>query len=150
MTYHEPQWNEDAYAMNKGLNSVKAAFNLEENFHKLIDLALRILDKKAFVLMFDDIDVDFQKGWDLLETVRKFLTTPQIIIILSGNLKLFSKNVRKQQWRNLGKELLKNEVDVKDVSAVKEYTQLVNELEGHAKTILGELARDSMKYSFIL
>lgn len=130
MTYHEPQWNEDAYVMNKGLNSVKAAFNLEENFHLLVELALEILGKKAFVLMFDDIDVDFQRGWDLLETVRKFLTTPQMIIILSGNLKLFSKNVRKQQWRNLGKELLKNEVDVRDASAVKEYTQLVNELEG--------------------
>lgn len=130
MTYHEPQWNEDAYVMNKGLDSVKAAFNLEENFHKLVGLALKILDKKAFVLMFDDIDVDFQRGWALLETVRKFLTTPQIIIVISGNLKLFSKNVRKQQWRNLGKELLKNEVDVRDVSAVKEYTQLVNELEG--------------------
>ena len=130
MTYHEPQWNEDRYVMNNGMKSVKAAFSLEANFHKLVSLALKILKKEAFVLMFDDIDVDFQRGWDLLETVRKFLTTPQVIIIISGNLKLFSKNVRKQQWRNLGKELLKNEVDVRDTSAVMEYTQLVNELEG--------------------
>lgn len=130
MTYHEPQWNEDEYVMKNGLNSVNSAFHLEENFHQLVNLALQILHKDAFVLMFDDIDVDFKRGWDLLETVRKFLTTPQIIIILSGNLKLFSKNVRKQQWRNLGKELLKNEVDISGTSAVKEYTQLVNELEG--------------------
>lgn len=130
MTYHEPQWNEDKYVMNNGMKSVKAAFSLEANFHKLVSLALKILKKESFVLMFDDIDVDFQRGWDLLETVRKFLTTPQVIIIISGNLKLFSKNVRKQQWRNLGKELLKNEVDARDTSAVMEYTQLVNELEG--------------------
>lgn len=128
MTYHEPQWNEDEYVMNRGLESVTAAFELETNFHKLVHLALDILGKKAFVLMFDDIDVDFKRGWDLLETARKFLTTPQLILIISGNMKLFSKNVRKQQWHNLGKELLINEKDEK--GAHEYYNQLVNEIEG--------------------
>lgn len=128
MTYHEPQWNEDEYVMNRGLESVKAAFELEKNFHKLVHLALDILGKKTFVLMFDDIDVDFKRGWDLLETARKFLTTPQMILIISGNMKLFSKNVRKQQWHNLGKELLINEKDEK--GAHEYYNQLVNEIEG--------------------
>lgn len=128
MTYHEPQWNEDEYVMNRGLESVTAAFDLEKNFHKLVHLALDILGKKAFVLMFDDIDVDFKRGWDLLETARKFLTTPQMILIISGNMKLFSKNVRKQQWHNLGKELLINEKDEK--GAHEYYNQLVNEIEG--------------------
>lgn len=128
MTYHEPQWNEDEYVMNRGLESVTAAFDLEKNFHKLVHLALDILGKKAFVLMFDDIDVDFKRGWDLLETARKFLTTPQLILIISGNMKLFSKNVRKQQWHNLGKELLINEKDEK--GAHEYYNQLVNEIEG--------------------
>lgn len=128
MTYHEPQWNEDEYVMNRGLESVTAAFELEKNFHKLVHLALDILGKKTFVLMFDDIDVDFKRGWDLLETARKFLTTPQMILIISGNMKLFSKNVRKQQWHNLGKELLINEKDEK--GAHEYYNQLVNEIEG--------------------
>lgn len=128
MTYHEPQWNEDEYVMNRGLESVTAAFELEKNFHKLVHLALNILGKKTFVLMFDDIDVDFKRGWDLLETARKFLTTPQMILIISGNMKLFSKNVRKQQWHNLGKELLINEKDEK--GAHEYYNQLVNEIEG--------------------
>ena len=128
MTYHEPQWNEDEYVMNRGLESVTAAFELEKNFHKLVRLALDILGKRAFVLMFDDIDVDFKRGWDLLETTRKFLTSPQMVLIISGNMKLFSKNVRKQQWHNLGKELLINEKD--DQGAHGYYNQLVNEIEG--------------------
>lgn len=128
LTYHEPQWNEDEYVMNRGLESVNAAFYLERNFHKLVRLALELLDKKVFVLMFDDIDVDFKRGWDLLETVRKYLTTPQMILVISGNMKLFSKNVRKQQWHNLGKELLINEKDEK--GAHDYYNQLVNEIEG--------------------
>lgn len=128
LTYHEPQWNEDEYVMNRGMESVKAAFDLERNFHKLVHIALEILGKKSFVLIFDDIDVDFKRGWDLLETVRKFLTTPQLILIISGNLKLFSKNIRKQQWHNLGKELLINEKN--KTGAQDYYLQLVNEIEG--------------------
>lgn len=129
MTYTEPQWHEDEYMMVRGMESVKAAFDLERNFHKLVYLALKVLNKKAFMLMFDDIDVDFKKGWMVLETLRKFLTTPQLIILLSGNMKLYSKNVRKQQWRNFGKELLKNEMESGDAGK-EEYARLVNEIEG--------------------
>lgn len=129
LTYEEPQWQQDEYVMTKGMQSVSAAFNLERNFHVLIGKALEILGASAFLLMFDDIDVDFKKGWKVLETIRKYLTTPQIVIILSGNMKLYSKNVRKQQWLNLGKALLKNEAD-RNESAALEYNRLVNELEG--------------------
>lgn len=129
LTYEEPQWQQDEYVMTKGMQSVSAAFNLERNFHILIRKALDILGASAFLLMFDDIDVDFKKGWKVLETIRKYLTTPQIVIILSGNMKLYSKNVRKQQWLNLGKALLKNEAD-RNETAAQEYNRLVNELEG--------------------
>lgn len=128
MTYSEPQWHEDEYMMERGMESVKSAFNLERNFHQMVKNALQILQAKAFMIMFDDIDVDFKKGWMVLETLRKFLTTPQLIILLSGNMKLYSKNIRKQQWRNFGKELLLNEMEA-DIIGRKEYTRLVNEIE---------------------
>ena len=128
LTYEEPQWQEDEYVMTRGMQSVSAAFKLELHFHELIDIALKIIKKKAFLLLFDDIDVDFRKGWSVLECIRKYLTTPQIIILLSGNMKLYSKNVRSQQWKNLGKALLKNEVDLaKD--RLEDYTQMVDQLE---------------------
>lgn len=129
MTYTEPQWHEDEYMMVRGMESVKAAFDLERNFHRFVYQALKVLGAKAFMLMLDDIDVDFKKGWMVLETLRKFLTTPQMIILLSGSMKLYSKNVRKQQWRNFGKELLKNEMESGSTGKV-EYVRLVNEIEG--------------------
>ena len=79
--------------------------------------------------MFDDIDVDFKKGWMVLETLRKFLTSKQMIIVLSGNMKLYSKNVRKQQWHNFGKELLLNE-NTEVYGGRDEFYRLVNEIEG--------------------
>lgn len=129
LTYQEPTWHEDEYEMERMMESVSSAFYLEQNFHCFLFYALKILKKKAFLLMFDDIDVDFKKGWMVLETLRKFLTSKQMIIVLSGNMKLYSKNVRKQQWHNFGKELLLNENNG-IYGGREEFYRLVNEIEG--------------------
>ena len=129
LTYQEPTWHEDEYEMERMMESVSSAFYLERNFHCFVFCALKILKKKTFLLMFDDIDVDFKKGWMVLETLRKFLTSKQMIIVLSGNMKLYSKNVRKQQWHNFGKELLLNENNGM-YGGRDEFYRLVNEIEG--------------------
>ena len=114
-------WDDDLYIVERGLNNVKSAYDLERNFHELVDIALEILGKKFFVLAFDDIDVDMSKGWSVLETIRKYLTTPKFVIFLSGNLTLYSYNVRLHQWNQL-KELKTFEEH--------DYKSQVNQLEG--------------------
>lgn len=114
-------WDDDLYIVERGLNNVKSAYDLERNFHELVDIALEILGKKFFVLVFDDIDVDMSKGWSVLETIRKYLTTPKFVIFLSGNLTLYSYNVRLHQWNQL-KELKTFEEH--------DYKSQVNQLEG--------------------
>lgn len=114
-------WDDDSYIVERGLKNVKSAYDLEKNFHELIDLALTILHKKFFVLAFDDIDVDMSKGWPVLETIRKYLTTPKLVIFLSGNLRLYTYNVRMRQWKQL-KELMSYEEH--------DYESQVNKLEG--------------------
>jgi len=123
----DTNWQDSEFIMDKGLKSVKAAKDLEANFNDLVAYALKILGKEAFIVTLDDIDVDFRKGWPVLETIRKYLTSPQIIVLLSGDLKLYSKAVRKQQWKNFGKALLVNEVD--KLQKEHEYNDLVTELE---------------------
>ncbi|WP_321519114.1 hypothetical protein [uncultured Bacteroides sp.] len=124
---NDSSWQDAEYIMNKGIKSVNAATNLEDNFNKIINCALEILDKDAFIITLDDIDVDFRKGWPVLETIRKYLTSPQIIVLLSGDLKLYSKAIRKQQWKNFGKALLKNEAE--SLNKMNSYNDLVTEME---------------------
>lgn len=102
--YNEDSWQDAEYIMEKGLKDMNAAYHLEDNFHKLIDLALQILDKKAFLITFDDIDINFDKGWRVLETIRKYLTSPKLIILMCGNLALYNLNVRLQQWKQIGRK----------------------------------------------
>lgn len=120
--YATDNWEDDGYIMRTGLRNVSAAFNLERSFHLLIDKALKILGKKAFMLAFDDIDVDMKKGWPVLETLRKYLTSPKLLILLSGNYRLYSNNVRLHQWEQLER--------LKQLEPGDKYRQQVDELEG--------------------
>lgn len=120
-------WHDPEHVMRKGLESVKAAKKLEENFNKIVEEALEILGKKAFLIAFDDIDVNFNNGWKVLETIRKYLTSPKIITLLSGDLKLFSKAIRKHQWKNFGSELLTWEGE--KLKKIEQYDELVTEIE---------------------
>lgn len=116
------KWQSHEFIMEKGLDIVYSAYSLEVEFRGFVELALEILKKKCFVLVLDDIDVDMKNGWDVLEMLRKYITTPRIIPILSGNLKLYSLNIRKHQWEQLEKNrALESGID---------YVKLVNELEG--------------------
>ena len=119
--YKNSSWQDDEFIMQKGLDDIMAAYQLEENFHKMVDMALKILGKKAFVVAFDDIDINMEKGWRVLETIRKYITTPKIICLLSGNMYLYNLNVRGQQWEQFGERLLKNES--------QDFHTLVNQLE---------------------
>ena len=120
-------WQDPEYVMKKGLDAVKSAKELEHNFNEIVYKALDILNKKAFLIAFDDIDINFNNGWKVLETIRKYLTSPQIITLLSGDIKLFSKAIRKQQWENFGTKLLTWEGE--KLNRLEEFDEMVTEIE---------------------
>lgn len=125
-------WNDPIFVMNEGLKRVKGANHLEENFHVYVKKSLELLGKNFFIIAFDDVDTDFSRGTPILEMMRKYLTTKQVITFLSGDLNLYSLLIRKKQWENFGKSLLKNEYDQADhIEEFKSerYIDLVSQLE---------------------
>ncbi len=115
--YDNSLWQDEAYVMHTGLAKVNDANEFEANIREMIGMALDILDKKAFVLAFDDIDVDVEKGWDVLESLRRYLSDTRIISIISGNLKLYGSLVRYELCKNLkmrngvARKLMTNELE---------------------------------------
>lgn len=103
------QWEDAHYAMDQGLNKAGDGRLLEQNFHATITCALRLLGQDAFILALDDIDTDFQQGWKVLEILRRYLTSPQLIVILSGDMDLYSMLVRGRQWEHFPEKLLKHD-----------------------------------------
>lgn len=102
-------WQDAQYVLDRGLAHAASGTSFEPLFHDFIKQSLKFLNKSAFILAFDDIDTKFDRGWPVLETIRKYLTTPRLIVILSGDMDLYSMLVRGQQWNNFGEPLLKHE-----------------------------------------
>ena len=115
--YDNSMWQDEAYVMRTGLAKVKDANAFEENIRAMIDAALKILGKDAFLLAFDDIDVDVEQGWNVLESLRRYLSDTHIISIVSGNIKLYGALVRYELGRNLkmppgsAHDLMENELE---------------------------------------
>jgi hypothetical protein len=117
--YSDSLWQDEDYVMYTGLRKVNQANNFEKSIRLLVDEALKILNKKAFLLAFDDVDMDLEQGWSVIETLRRYLSYPRIITIVSGNLKLYGMLVRHKLTDNL-------KINSCDSSASKEIS---NELE---------------------
>lgn len=115
--YDNSLWQDEAYVMHTGLAKVNDANEFEANLREMIKIALEIVDKKAFVLAFDDIDVDVEQGWNVLESLRRYLSDTRIISIVSGNIKLYGSIVRYELCKNLkmpdgvAHELMTNELE---------------------------------------
>lgn len=122
------EWEDEEYISLNGMDRANASNNLERNFHLYIQTALKYLDKKCIVIPFDDIDTDFQKGFEILEVIRKYLTTPQIITIITGDLELYSKLVRRAKWVYFNKEFLRKET-IYSKHSKEEFSDMIDQLE---------------------
>jgi len=125
-------WHDAKFIMKTGLSQVKSAHELRMRFGQLIEAVLKELKKDALLLIFDDIDVDSSKGWQLLETLRKYCTSPRLITIISGDEKLYLNLVRQQKWSGFGKEILKYETAPAQTGLLKEtyFNDIVTDLSG--------------------
>lgn len=126
-TFNAAEWQDAEFIMEKGLIQVSSARNLYNLFQSFLDRALKILEKKVFLLVFDDIDIDFKKGWSILETIRKYLHTSRIITLVSGDLNLYKLAIRNKYWNNFEKGMMINEGD--RLQKNDYFNQRISELE---------------------
>ena len=104
-------FDDGALILEKGLDHANSGLHLEEYFNHYINISLKLLgkDKKMFILVFDDIDTNIDKGWMVLETLRKYLTSSQIQVFVSGDWELYSSLVRMKQWENFNNKIIPEE-----------------------------------------
>ena len=121
-------WDDDLYVSMQGMEKAEASNNLIDNFIKYVYDALKVLNKKCFIIPFDDIDTNINKGFEILEVIRKYLITEQIITILTGDLDLYSKLVRKASWDSFSENFLEKECNYSKRNP-DEFSHMINHLE---------------------
>ena len=65
--------------------SYQSSMDLELNFHKYLDFCCKELNCDAFVLPIDDVDMALEQSYDVLETIRRLLSCPRLIPVVSGD-----------------------------------------------------------------
>jgi len=78
-----------------GLERASDSTRLREGLHYLFELACRILRVRALILGFDDADTDSTHAIPLLECIRKYLDTPRVLVLVTGDLELYSLLVQR-------------------------------------------------------
>jgi len=99
--YEDRLWNDPALVLEEGLNRAKHGGSLERDLHNYLIESLNILEKDAFLLTFDDIDTSADRGKPILEIIRKYFTSPKLITVILGDMKIYTLISREIQWEKL-------------------------------------------------
>lgn len=96
-----------------GLDKLRAFMgnqSLAEHVHQLLRKTLLLTNKRLVVLPIDDVDTSLELAFENIEVVRKYLTSPYVVPLISGDLSLYDEVI----WREFyGRLTQKASVDEK-------------------------------------
>lgn len=90
-----------------GLDKVRAMYgnkDLADAVHTFFHTAVKLLNKKLLVLPIDDVDTSLNLAFENLEIIRRYLTTPHVLPIVSGDRALYHEVT----WRDFHGRLTKD------------------------------------------
>ena len=124
-------WTDVDYVADNFVNLAMKAKDLERRFHEYINVALNILEKKSLLFILDDCDVNIEKTFEILETIRLYFTSPQIIVVMTGDANLYGMTVRQNYWKFFEKDFLEKEYSNSPAEDSKRaaYRKMVHRLE---------------------
>ncbi|HDV1349386.1 TPA: hypothetical protein RHV71_004543, partial [Escherichia coli] len=79
---------------DRGLTQAEDSRSLRKYFHQAIDIACHLLNIDTLMLAFDDADTNAQHAFPLLECIRNYLDSPRLLILVTGDMELYSLLVR--------------------------------------------------------
>ncbi|XPV77513.1 MAG: hypothetical protein ACNI27_06275 [Desulfovibrio sp.] len=83
--------------------SYKSGIQLRQAFQSFVEVCLGLVDADAIVIPIDDVDMALRQAFDVLDVVRRLLSCPYIIPVVSGDDALYRPLIR-SHFRKGGKE----------------------------------------------
>lgn len=92
---HHPlrELDEDLF-LDIGIEKAGHSVKLRDHLAQLFEVACKLLNKEALLFSFDDADTNSKHAIVLLELIRNYLDTPRALVLLTGDLELYSLLVR--------------------------------------------------------
>lgn len=79
-----------------------SGIKIDSLFHEYIKVSKLILGCDAIVISIDDVDMALDNAYDVLEEIRRRLSCPDIIPLVSGELELYHHLVKLEITKSLG------------------------------------------------
>jgi len=76
--------------LDYGLDRAADSQCLRRLLHETVDLVCRVSKTDALLLAIDDADTKFSHAIEVLECIRKYLDTPQIVVLVTGDMEMYS------------------------------------------------------------
>ncbi|EGQ8094588.1 hypothetical protein G4T96_001089 [Vibrio cholerae] len=92
---------DSSWFLSKAIDQSSSGIQLEHGIHALVDVMSDILDADLFFIAIDDVDTDTKKAHEVLEVIRCYLTHPRLVVVLTGDLKLYSHIVKRAKYKEL-------------------------------------------------
>lgn len=108
--------HEDFEGTLEQLASLAAAVDLKNNIKELVDSYLKYIDnqKSFLVLKIDDIDLNTNHAYVMVEQIRKYLIQPNIIILMSVKLDQLA-NVIKLKFHGEYQSLVNENINIQEM-----------------------------------
>lgn len=101
------------------LMKINNILKIKKSLIKLIDNCLKAIkrDKKNTILIIpiDDIDIDIKNCYETVETIRKYLTIPNVIIIMAAKLEQLHEGIRAEKLKGFNHSNVDSEKVYEDI-----------------------------------
>ena len=105
----KPKYIEDDFDDIEKLSDLSLAIDLKNDIKKLVDTYLRFVKKEGgvLVLSIDDIDLNLSEADTMAEQIRKYLVTPNIVILFAAKLDQLA-TIKKLHYAEKYETLIRN------------------------------------------
>ena len=76
--------------LDYGLDRAADSQRLRNVLHQTIELVCSVYGTQALLLAIDDADTKFAHAIDILECIRKYLDMPKIVVLVTGDMEMYS------------------------------------------------------------
>lgn len=122
--YHQLRHLDPELFLDHGLERAGHSKDLRSNLHALLDTACEMLEVDALLLAFDDADTKSTHARAVLECIRNYLDTPRLVILVTGDMELYSLLVRDKFSEHLDRNSYKESED-----RIQQRVRMIDHLE---------------------
>lgn len=127
------------------LENLSLTWNLRQSFQELVKEYLDIMEYPGseqkigrhnhfLVISLDDLDMNIEHGFELLEEVRKYLMVPNVIVLLSANYEQLEKLCIEHYTKAFSE--IKNETGIKEYIGTLSREYLEKILPSHCQVVM--------------